>query len=333
LITKKHIFFILFSLLLSSLRAQIKTLNLLPDTTIICAGDSFLIKFPEDKVSKTANYTWQTPKAIIVHAKQLYIKHKGIHIVKIYDGKKLLIDTTYLKLNEKYKIKIRDTIICNHPILISTKNKEFKYTWSNGETSNQIKIEKPGMYWVKINNKGCSFTDTFKVTMANAVVPNFGKELLICENDPNKILSVKAPNDVKLYWNTGANTTSINTSKEGVYWVKSASKNCGIKTDSVIVKYKNCDCDIYIPNSFTPNDDDRNDLFCPSFQCEYTYFLLTIFDRWGNTVYTSNNINGKWDGKFKGNPCPDDVYVYRLEAIQKSTDKKIIRNGHISLFR
>ena len=197
----------------------------------------------------------------------------------------------------------------------------------------QIKIEKPGIYWIKANNKGCFITDTFKVTLGNGIIPNFSKELLICENESNRTLSVKAPNDVKLYWNTGANTTSINANKEGVYWVKSTSKNCGTRTDSVTVKYKNCDCDIYIPNSFTPNDDDRNDLFSPVFQCDYSYYLLTVTDRWGNTIYTSNNINGKWDGKFKGNPCPDDVYVYRIEAIQKGNDKKIIKNGHISLFR
>ncbi len=313
--------------------AQIKPLNVLSDTTVICAGDSFLLKFSEEQVSKTATYNWQTPKAIIVHAKQIYIKHKGIYIVKIYDGKKLLIDTTYLKLTEKPKIKIRDTVICGAPVIISVKNKSYKYLWSTGENGDQIKIEKPGIYWVKANNKTCTYTDTFKVTSANAAIPNFGKELLICENEPNRTLSVKTWGDVKLYWNTGANTPSINATKEGIYWVKSTSKNCGIKTDSVTVKYKNCDCDIYIPNSFTPNDDDRNDLFAPTFQCDYNYFSLTIYDRWGNTVYTSNNITGKWDGKFKGNPCPDDVYIYHLEAIQKASEKKVIRNGHISLFR
>ena len=313
--------------------AQLKPLNYLPDTTIICSGDSFLIKFPEDKVSKTATYSWQTPKAIIVHAKQYYAKFKGSYIIKIYDGKKLMIDTTFLKFNERPKLRIRDTIICGNPIIITNKNKGNKYFWSTGESTEQIKIEKPGMYWVKVNNKGCSFIDTFKVTSANSVVPNFGKEILMCENEPNKILTVKTTSDVKLFWNTGAITSSINATKEGVYWVRSVSKSCGTKTDSVTIKYKNCECDVFIPNSFTPNDDDRNDLFCPVFQCEYSYFALTIYDRWGNTVYFSNNINGRWDGRFKGNPCPDDVYVYRIEAVQKITDKKIIRNGHISLFR
>ncbi len=60
---------------------------------------------------------------------------------------------------------------------------------------------------------------------------------------------------------------------------------------------------------------------------------MIISDRWGNVVFNSNNINSKWDGKFKNNPCPDDVYVYRMELIQRNTDKKVVRNGKIALFR
>jgi gliding motility-associated-like protein len=317
----------------SAAMAQFKTQDLLPDTTVICAGDSFLVKFSEDQVNRLATYTWQTPKAIIVHSKQIYLKFKGLHIVKINDGKKLLIDTTYLKLNEKPKLKLRDTSLCGQPIHLHLTNKSYKYAWSTGETGDQIKIERPGTYWVKANNKGCFFSDTFKVIQANVAIPNFTREITMCENEPGKVLSIKAPPDVKLFWNTGANTPSINATKEGLYWVKSTSAQCGIKTDSVTIKYKNCDCDIFIPNSFTPNDDERNDHFVPVFQCDYNYFQITIMDRWGNTVYTSTNINAKWDGRFKGNPCPDDVYVYRLEAVQKGNDKKVIRNGHISLFR
>lgn len=317
-----------------SIKAQIMPLNLLSDTTVICSGDSVLVKFNTEQISKNASYYWQTPNSIIIHAKQMYLKYKGLYIVKITDNRKVFIDTTFVVLNEKPKVsKIRDTTICNNPIIITIQKKEYKYQWSNGEKDNNIIIEKPGIYWLKTINKGCAFTDTFKVNGASNSVPNFGKEILICENDPPKVLSVKASSDVKLFWNTGSNSSSISVSKEGVYWVKSISKICGTQTDSVTIKYKNCDCDMFIPNSFTPNDDDKNDYFSPSFQCEYSYFTLTIFDRWGNTVYSSTNINGKWDGKFKGNPCPDDVYVYKLEAIQKNNDKKTTKSGHISLFR
>lgn len=321
-------------LFLSSIKAQVKPLNFLPDTIGICPGDSFLIKFPEDKISKTAAFQWITEYAIIVHAKQLYVKRKGRYIVKIADGKKLFADTTFIKISDRPKIHYRDTTLCNGTmLLLNTKNKSYKYVWNNVETSENIRVNNPGTYFIKINNKGCIVIDTFKVIQGSGVIPNFSKEYLVCENEPNKILSVKAPSDVKLYWSTGSSSNSITPAKEGWYWVKSTSKTCGTKTDSVYVKYKNCDCEIYIPNSFTPNDDDKNDEFSPVFQCEYSYFMITIFDRWGNTVYSSNNINAKWDGRFKNNPCPDDVYVYRIEAIQKGNDKKTIRNGHISLFR
>ncbi len=319
--------------MLSVSYAQTKPFNLLPDTIVVCAGDSLLIKFPEEKVSSGATYEWTSPKIIYQNTKQIYIKFKGKYFVKIYDGNRVLYDTTYVKVSEKPKFNIRDTVLCSGSVLNIKPDTKYKYSWGNGDPSETLKIDRPGKYWIKLNNKGCFYADTFKVSSSNGVIPNFGKEVLVCENESNKLLSVKAPNDVKLYWNTGENTTAINATKEGVYWVKSSSKTCGIKTDSVTVKYKNCDCDIYIPNSFTPNDDDRNDLFAPTFQCDYSYFLLSIFDRWGNTVYTSTNINGKWDGKFKSNPCPDDVYVYRIDAIQKNPEKKITRSGHISLFR
>ena len=74
-----------------------------------------------------------------------------------------------------------------------------------------------------------------------------------------------------------------------------------------------------IPNSFTPNEDNRNDYFYPVLQCEYSYFKITIMDKWENTVFTSNSVNGKWDGRFKGNLCPEEMYVYRIESVEKGT--------------
>lgn len=306
----------------------------MPDTIGICTGDSVLINFSEEQVGKNATIQWTTDYAIIERAKQIYLKRKGRYIVKIYDEKRTIVDTTVLVYFERPKVNVKDTFMCEgNPITIIPKNKTYTYRWSNGESSPLVKIEKPGKYWVTATYKGCSHTDTFRVSMMAGVTTNFGNELLICENETPKILSVRAPANTKFYWSTGAVSSYIPVSKEGVYWVKSTLKNCGTITDSVTVKYKNCECEMFIPNSFTPNEDDKNDVFSPLFQCEYSYFQLTIYDRWGNIVYLSNNVNGKWDGRFKGNPCPDDVYVYRIEAVQKNSDKKIIKNGHISLFR
>ena len=90
---------------------------------------------------------------------------------------------------------------------------------------------------------------------------------------------------------------------------------------------------VLIPNNFTPNEDFRNDYFTVTSQCEYSNFVLTINDRWGYTVFTSNNVNAKWDGRFKGNLCPEDIYSYQLETTEKLSGKKQVRSGHVSLFR
>ncbi|MBS1637821.1 MAG: gliding motility-associated C-terminal domain-containing protein [Bacteroidetes bacterium] len=330
---KRSFYIIIFVLQFAWAYGQ-KPLNILPDTMGVCQGDSVLVKFPEDIISSKATYEWTTKYGIIVNVKQLYIKRKGRYSVKIYDGSYVILDSTYLKVYEPPKIHLKDTTLCwGTSVKMEPPNKSYRYIWSTGDVNESIKIDHPGKFWVKAVNKGCTYTDTFRVTLNNSVIPNFGKEVLFCEGDENKTLSVKAAADVKLYWNTGAQTPSVNATREGIYWVKSISKACGKHTDSVTVKFKNCDCEMYIPTSFTPNDDDKNDYFFPVCQCEYQYFSLVIFDRWGNTVYVSNNINGKWDGKFKGNLCPDDIYVYKIEALQKNSDKKIIRSGHISLFR
>ncbi|MBK7667112.1 MAG: gliding motility-associated C-terminal domain-containing protein [Sphingobacteriaceae bacterium] len=147
-------------------------------------------------------------------------------------------------------------------------------------------------------------------------------------SDDSKVLSIKPAAGSKIVWNNGSTSNSIIPYKEGMYWVKTESKTCGITVDSVKVKLKACDCEILIPNSFTPNEDGKNDYFFPVLTCEYSYYSLTIEDRWDNTVST-NNVNAKWDGRYKGNLCPDDIYIYRIETIEKKYTgrrKRLVRD-------
>ena len=67
---------------------------------------------------------------------------------------------------------------------------------------------------------------------------------------------------------------------------------------------------IYAPNAFTPNGDGTNELFL----IKVTYaknFLLEIFDRWGELIYEGTDPLEGWNGEYLGNPCQQDVYVWR----------------------
>ena len=68
----------------------------------------------------------------------------------------------------------------------------------------------------------------------------------------------------------------------------------------------------YIPNAFTPNGDGLNDKFrILGLPVEnITKFNMEIFNRWGQVVFSTNNILDAWDGKFKGELCPAGEYVW-----------------------
>lgn len=89
-----------------------------------------------------------------------------------------------------------------------------------------------------------------------------------------------------------------------------------------------------IPNVFTPNFDSINDVFKVIFNIEaYEYLELKIYSRWGELLFESRFPNGNWwDGTYKGNPCPDGVYFYLVEAKPKLRNKRNL-HGTVTLLR
>jgi gliding motility-associated-like protein len=92
---------------------------------------------------------------------------------------------------------------------------------------------------------------------------------------------------------------------------------------------------IYIPNTFTPNDDGTNDEFFPVLTGNFSpkNYSFEIFDRWGALLYRSNNpYETKWNGYYKNEICKDDVYVWKLN-ITNSKGKKLDKAGHVTLMK
>lgn len=311
-----------------------QTNNLLPDTFGICAGDVSKLEITK-KLDKSAKIVWEDPyMGIIEFTSKIPVVKPGKYKVKVTIGKTVIYDSTYVLVSSKPQLIMKDTVLCKgKQFYLDAKNPKMKYLWNTGETTQKIKIENGGNYWVKINNGGCLQSDTVNVKFLPGSTTNFNSEITFCLSDENKILSVKALPNTKVQWSTGSIYNSINATTAGTYWVKTENKNCGSQVDSVTVKLKACDCEMMIPNSFTPNEDNKNDYFFPVLQCEYSLFNLTISDRWGNVVFYTNSVNGKWDGRFKGNFCAEDIYVYVIESIEKISGKKTPREGKVSLFR
>ncbi len=91
---------------------------------------------------------------------------------------------------------------------------------------------------------------------------------------------------------------------------------------------------IYIPNSFSPNNDNINETFYPVISgYNGKNYSFVIFDRWGELIYTSNNFfETQWNGSYKGKLCKQDQYIYKLH-ITNSGGKSIQRTGHVNLIK
>lgn len=96
------------------------------------------------------------------------------------------------------------------------------------------------------------------------------------------------------------------------------------------------DLTLYVPNSFSPNGDGKNDLFyVEGLELDPVFFQLEIYDRWGNLVFQSNNIHEKWNGSVNGGEyySQPGVFVYNLSyKISNSTEKQNVK-GMITLIR
>ncbi|MDG1333885.1 MAG: choice-of-anchor L domain-containing protein [Crocinitomicaceae bacterium] len=88
---------------------------------------------------------------------------------------------------------------------------------------------------------------------------------------------------------------------------------------------------IYVPNAFTPDGDRFNNDFRISTVGIQT-LSIAIYNRWGEAVFTSNELDFIWDGTYTGLYVPDGVYTYKIEFLTNSERRKTIA-GHVNVLR
>jgi gliding motility-associated-like protein len=89
---------------------------------------------------------------------------------------------------------------------------------------------------------------------------------------------------------------------------------------------------IYVPRAFSPNNDGTNDLLKPILVGIQTFHYFTVYNRWGNIIFTTTDPNQGWDGTFKGVPQPVETYLWIAEGIDVN-GRKIVAKGMTSLVR
>ncbi|MBO9573804.1 MAG: Ig-like domain-containing protein, partial [Chitinophagaceae bacterium] len=89
---------------------------------------------------------------------------------------------------------------------------------------------------------------------------------------------------------------------------------------------------IWVPKVFTPNGDGTNDIVRPIVNGVFNLTYFNIYNRWGNLLFTTNNITEGWDGKFKGVMQPNETYMWIILGTN-SNNERVQKRGMISLVR
>jgi gliding motility-associated-like protein len=207
-------------------------------------------------------------------------------------------------------------------------------------TNSSASITKAGIYTLNSSNSCGATPSTFTLT-TDSVKAIFTPNTPVTGQVPVSVTFTNNSQGTSLSnnWNfgNGNNSTAINPTQNyttpGVYLViLTVSDGHCEDTMSVKITVNELPAIIIIPNIFTPNGDNINDMFTIT-ATGITNFDCKVYDRWGIFLHEWTGVDGGWDGKGKsGANCPDGTYFYLINYTD-NTGKIIDKDGYLQLIR
>lgn len=203
------------------------------------------------------------------------------------------------KVNTKFFVTIKDSV-CKTTAILSTM---------------AIVKPSPTLAITKSNDIDC-YNVNAKLNVSGAAIYNwFASEPPLYLSDSIGTNAIAYPSLTKKYFITGKDTFT----------------HCE-NTDSIVVfVYLSGNPEFWIPNAFSPNRDRKNDCWKVYPQGRLLYFEMAIYNRWGQLVFKTEDINECWNGTFKGQPQDPGNFVYRIKA--KNLCKENSYSGNLLLIR
>ena len=331
---------------------------------IICQGDSILLSALAGGGDGNYNYTWQ-PAAKSIQSPEVAPFTTTQYTVSISDGcNNPSISATALVVVNPRPIPSfhADSISCLGVCTTFSDRSAISsgtisgYKWELGDGSSAARdsftycYPKDGVYDVKLivtSDKGCS--DSIRKTGAVKIVPLPHADFiytpeLISIIDPVVNFSDLSVSASKWEWNFGEERSLQNKSNlqnpshtyadTGSYCASLLVLNKqGCKDSTTKCIHVEPEFAFYVPNAFTPNNDKRNDTFSGK-GIGIVQFTMDVYDRWGNLIYHSDDLNASWNGSVNTSSqvAQQDVYVYKI-SLTDIFSRSHNYIGHVSLLR
>lgn len=234
-----------------------------------------------------------------------------------------------LKLGNDTSICKKDSLFLN----INSFNRGIPL-WNDGFKGYQRKINKEGIYIANTTQQKCNISDTIEVFIDNSPFFSGIRDTTGCINMAIEYFVDKR--NTKAIWDgLDFSFDKKYLNMPGKHWVEVEAK-CGMKTDTFSINLIECVCDFWIPSAISSNNQDQlNDRFEIKYDCKYTDFHLSIFNRWGEKLWETNRPDDFWDGTYNGQPSPLGAYFWlaTYTGPKNGVYAKFIQKGTITLIK
>ncbi len=193
-----------------------------------------------------------------------------------------------------------------------------------------------GLYTVKaVVYKSCN-TDTAITEISidpDPIVrlPALIRDTIICIGTKIKI-DAAVPSANSYLWSDGLIYSHREISEPGNFRVQ-AFNSCSNDQKSFSVQFEECPCEVFTPTAFTPDNDGMNDSFKPLIKCMAKDYQFKIFNRFGNVLFTTTELNKGWNGKYKEIFSETGVYVWMLQYRNPNNNQVLHKQGTVTLIR
>jgi len=291
----------------------------LGNDTTICAGTTATL----DAFSGLFSYSWNNGETASI----IFPSSASEYIVEVtdlasgcagYDTVSVsLYPESLLFLGYDVEFCIGDTVVLDaQPGFTS-------YTWSDGSANQTNTITDFGEISVTIvDTNSCVLQDTINFSPIYTYYSLYIDTTIFLGNS----ITLEGPNGVSHLWNNGLTTQDITMSPidDTTYIVEALQANGCYDVADVNV-FINEELNFFIPNLFTPNGDQTNDLFLMYGNgISPDNFNFTIFNRWGEIVFETTDVNNMlstgWDGTANGQQQPVGTYVWVMTGFQEDND-------------
>jgi gliding motility-associated-like protein len=343
-----------------------------PGSAVICQGDSVALYLGASGGSHNYAYTWNPQQWLGSPTGSVQYGHPNgttIYNVTAYD-----IACPFYTIANSFTVLVNKAPEPNLDLQVSEGCQPLCLHWNSRTQENATDViydfgsgnlmqaddfdyclQDAGTYNIKIRTtgkNGCSYTYDYKNPINVWPLPgsdfSTNPDRITTTNNNATFLPSNRGNVISYQWTfsgikgmgAGYDTSSMvnpvriydNTGDFPVLLVSTTDKGCK-DTIFKVIEVRD-EFSIFIPNSFTPNGDNLNDVFnIKGVGIKTEGYSMEIYNRWGTLVYSTKDLNKGWDGTVSGLNGENGVYVYKVKALGSNGEGKKEYTGHVSLLK